>query len=77
MAVHAESVELELIATRSDAARLRFRKLRRMLFAADVVTGLVSGVLIGAVASASATETLVLAAVLACAWPIAAFLCGL
>ena len=34
MAVHAESVELELIATRSDAARLRFRKLRRMLFAA-------------------------------------------
>jgi exopolysaccharide biosynthesis polyprenyl glycosylphosphotransferase len=77
MAVHAESLELELIATGSDASRLRFRKLRRMLFAADVVTGLVSGVLIGAVASASATETLVLAAVLACAWPIAAFLCGL
>jgi exopolysaccharide biosynthesis polyprenyl glycosylphosphotransferase len=77
MAVHAESVELNLLATGSDGARLRFRKLRRMLFAADVVTGLISGVLVGAFASASLTETLVLAAVLACAWPIAAFLCGL
>jgi exopolysaccharide biosynthesis polyprenyl glycosylphosphotransferase len=77
MAVHAESVELQLLATGSDASRLRFQHLRRLLFAADVITGLISGVLIGAVASASVSQTLLLAAVVAVAWPIAAFLCGL
>ena len=63
MAVHAESVELQLLATGSDASRLRFQHLRRLLFAADVITGLISGVLIGAVASASVPQTLLLAAV--------------
>jgi exopolysaccharide biosynthesis polyprenyl glycosylphosphotransferase len=77
MAVHAESVELQLLATGSDASRQRFQQLRRLLFAADVITGLMSGVLTGAVAGASAPETLVLALVLACAWPLAAFSCGL
>ena len=77
MAVHAESVELQLLATGSNASRLRFQQLRRLLFAADVITGLISGVLIGAVASASVPQTLVLAAVIAVAWPVAAFLCGL
>jgi hypothetical protein len=77
MAVHAESVELQLLATGSDASRQRFQQLRRLLLAADVITGLMSGVLTGAVAGASAPETLVLALVLACAWPLAAFSCGL
>ena len=77
MAVHAESVELQLLATGSDASRQRFRQLRRLLFGADVITGLLCGVLIGAVARASAPQTLLLAVVLAVAWPLAAFLCGL
>ena len=77
MAVHAESVEFQLLATGSDASRQRFQQLRRLLFAADVVTGLICGVLIGAVARASAPQTLLLTVALAVGWPLAAFLCGL
>jgi exopolysaccharide biosynthesis polyprenyl glycosylphosphotransferase len=77
MAVHAEAMELQLLASGSDASRRRFQHLRRLLFAADAVTGIVSGALVGAVAHASAAQTLLLAVVLAAAWPIAAFLCGL
>jgi exopolysaccharide biosynthesis polyprenyl glycosylphosphotransferase len=77
MAVHAESLELRLLATGSDAARRRFQQLRRLLFAADLVTGLISGLLIGAVAGASAPQTLLLAVVVAVSWPVAAFVCGL
>jgi exopolysaccharide biosynthesis polyprenyl glycosylphosphotransferase len=77
MAVHAEALELQLLASGSDASRRRFHHLRRLLFVADAVTGVVSGALVGAVAHADALQTLLLIAVLAIAWPVAAFLCGL
>jgi exopolysaccharide biosynthesis polyprenyl glycosylphosphotransferase len=77
MAVHAEALELQLLTSGSDASRRRFRHLRRLLFVADAGTGLVSGALVGAVAHGSAAQTLLLAVVLAVAWPVAAFLCGL
>ncbi len=77
MAVHAESVDFQLLATGSEASRQRFQQLRRLLFAADVVTGLTSGVLIGLVSGASAPQTLLLAVVVAVSWPLAAFFCGL
>ena len=77
MAVHAEALELQMLATGSDASRRRFHHLRRLLFVADAVTGLVSGALVGAVANAGFAETLLLAALLTLAWPLAAFLCGL
>ena len=77
MAVHAEAMELQLLASGSDASRRRFQHLRRLLFIADAITGLVSGALVGAAAHASATQTLALIAVLAVAWPVAAFVCGL
>ena len=77
MAVHAEALELQLIASGSDASRRRFQHLRRLLFVADAITGVVSGALVGAVAHASLAQTVLLAGVLALAWPVAAFLCGL
>ena len=77
MAVHAEALELQLLASGSDASRRRFQHLRRLLFVADAVTGVVAGALVGLVANASSIQTLVLAVVLAVAWPVAAFLCGL
>jgi exopolysaccharide biosynthesis polyprenyl glycosylphosphotransferase len=77
MAVHAEPLELQLLASGSDASRRRFQHLRRLLFIADAITGLVVGALVGVVAQAGATQTLLLVAVLAVAWPVAAFLCGL
>jgi exopolysaccharide biosynthesis polyprenyl glycosylphosphotransferase len=77
MAVHAEALELQLVASGSDASRRRFEHLRRLLFVADAATGIFSGALVGAVAQASALQTLLLAALLAVAWPVAAFLCGL
>ena len=39
MAVHAETLELQLLARGSDAARQRFRHLRRLLFLADIARG--------------------------------------
>src|SRR3954452_15483586 len=77
MAVHAEALDLQLLASGSDASRRRFQHLRRLLFIADAITGIVSGALVGAVAQAGAAQTLLLVAVLAVAWPVAAFLCGL
>src|SRR3954451_20415933 len=77
MAVHAEALELQLLASGSEASRQRFQHLRRLLFLADAITGVVSGGLVGAVATADAAQTLLLIAVLAVAWPLAAFLCGL
>ena len=77
MAVHAEALELQVLASGSDASRQRFQHLRRLLFAADAVTGIVSGALVGAVAHVSPAQTGQLALVLAVAWPVAAFLCGL
>jgi exopolysaccharide biosynthesis polyprenyl glycosylphosphotransferase len=77
MAVHAEALELQLVASGSDASRRRFEHLRRLLFVADAVTGVVSGTLVGAIAHASPLQTLLLAVVLGVAWPVAAFLCGL
>jgi exopolysaccharide biosynthesis polyprenyl glycosylphosphotransferase len=77
MAVHAEALELQLLASGSDASRRRFHHLRRLLFLADTITGVVSGALVGVVANAGAAQTLLLIAVLAVAWPMAAFLCGL
>ena len=62
MAVHAEALELQLVASGSDASRRRFEHLRRLLFIADAVTGIVSGALVGAVAHASPTQTLLLVA---------------
>ena len=58
MAVHAEALELQLLASGSDASRRRFEHLRRLLFVADAITGVVSGALVGVVAHASATQTL-------------------
>src|SRR3954454_10769058 len=77
MAVHAEALELQLLASGSEASRQRFQHLRRLLFVADAITGVISGGLVGAVATADAAQTLLLIAVLAVAWPLAAFLCGL
>src|SRR5829696_2009447 len=77
MAVHAETLELELLARGSDAARQRFHHLRRLLFVADMLTGVASGALVGVVARGSGGQVLLLAAILAFAWPLAAFLCGL
>jgi exopolysaccharide biosynthesis polyprenyl glycosylphosphotransferase len=77
MAVHAETLELELLARGSDVARQRFHHLRRLLFLADMLAGVASGALVGAVARGSAGQVLLLAAVVAVAWPVAAFLCGL
>ena len=77
MAVHAEALELQLLASGSDASRRRFQHLRRLLFVADAATGVVVGGLVAAVAHVGAAQTLLLIAVLAVAWPIAAFLCGL
>ena len=56
MAVHAEALELQLLSSGSDAARRRFAHLRRRLFIADAITGVVSGGLVGAVAHASAPK---------------------
>ena len=53
MAVHAEALELQLLASGSDASRRRFQHLRRLLFVADAITGVVSGALVGAVAHAT------------------------
>ena len=39
MAVHAEALELQLLASGSDASRRRFQHLRRLLFVADAITG--------------------------------------
>src|SRR5215213_5071699 len=77
MAVHAETLELELLARGSDAARQRFHHLRRLLFVADMLTGVAAGALVGAVARGSSGQVLLLAAIVAFAWPVAAFLCGL
>jgi exopolysaccharide biosynthesis polyprenyl glycosylphosphotransferase len=77
MAVHAETLELELLARGSDAARQRFHHLRRLLFVADMLTGVAAGALVGAVARGSSQQVLLLAGVVAIAWPVAAFLCGL
>ena len=77
MAVHAETLELELLAPGSDAARQRFHHLRRLLFVADILAGVASGALVGAVARGSTMQVLLLAVVVAVAWPVAAFLCGL
>jgi exopolysaccharide biosynthesis polyprenyl glycosylphosphotransferase len=77
MAVHAEALELQLLASGSDASRRRFQHLRRLLFVADSVTGVVAGALVGLVANATTIQTVLLALVLAVAWPVAAFLCGL
>jgi exopolysaccharide biosynthesis polyprenyl glycosylphosphotransferase len=77
MAVHAETLELELLARGSDAARQRFHHLRRLLFLADMLAGVVSGALVGAVARGSGGQVLLLAVVVAVAWPLATFLCGL
>jgi exopolysaccharide biosynthesis polyprenyl glycosylphosphotransferase len=77
MAVHAETLELQLLSRGSDAARQRFQHLRRLLFVADLLTGVVSGALVGAVARGSGTHVLLLAVIVAVAWPVAAFLCGL
>ena len=63
MAVHAETLELQLLARGSDAARQRFHHLRRLLFVADVLTGVVSGALVGVVARGSGVQMLLLAAV--------------
>jgi exopolysaccharide biosynthesis polyprenyl glycosylphosphotransferase len=77
MAVHAETLELEFLSRGSDAARQRFHHLRRLLFVADVLAGVASGALAGAVARASSGQVLLLAVVVAAAWPVAGFLCGL
>ena len=77
MAVHAETLELELLARGSDVARQRFQHLRRLLFIADMLAGVASGALVGAVARGSGGQVLLLAVVVAVAWPVAAFLCGL
>ena len=77
MAVHAETPELQLLARGSDAARQRFHHLRRLLFLADMLAGVASGALVGAVARGSSGQVLLLAVVVAVAWPLAAFLCGL
>jgi exopolysaccharide biosynthesis polyprenyl glycosylphosphotransferase len=77
MAVHAETLELELLSRGTDAARQRFRHLRRLLFVADVLAGVLTGILVGAVARGSGGQVLLLAIVVAVAWPVAAFLCGL
>jgi exopolysaccharide biosynthesis polyprenyl glycosylphosphotransferase len=77
MAVHAEALELQLLASGSDASRRRFQHLRRLLFIADATTGVVSGTLVGVVANANLAQTALLAVLLAVAWPVAAFLCGL
>ena len=77
MAVHAETLEFQLPARGSDAARQRFHHLRRLLFLGDVLTGVICGALVGVVARGSSMEVLLLAAIVAVAWPVAAFLCGL
>jgi exopolysaccharide biosynthesis polyprenyl glycosylphosphotransferase len=77
MAVHAETLELQLLARGSDVARQRFRHLRRLLFLADILAGVASGALVGAVARGSSGQVLLLAVIVAVAWPLAAFLCGL
>jgi exopolysaccharide biosynthesis polyprenyl glycosylphosphotransferase len=76
-AVHAETLELQLLARGSDAARQRFHHLRRLLFLADVLAGVICGALVGVVARGPGTHVLLLAALIAVAWPVAAFLCGL
>src|SRR3954447_15237309 len=77
MAVHAEALDLQLLASGSDASRRRFQHLRRLLFIADAITGIVVGALAGAAARVAATRPLRLVAVLPAAGPAAAFLCGL
>jgi hypothetical protein len=47
MAVHAETLELELLARGSDVARQRFHHLRRLLFIADMLEGVATGALVG------------------------------
>src|SRR3954453_13775447 len=69
MAVHAEALDLQLLASGSDASRRRFQHLRRLLFIADAITGIVVGALVGAVGQVSATQTLLLVPVLAVARP--------
>ena len=51
--------------------------LRRLLFLADVLAGVISGALVGVVARGSGGQVLLLAVVVAVAWPVVAFLCGL
>jgi exopolysaccharide biosynthesis polyprenyl glycosylphosphotransferase len=77
MAAHAETLELQLLARGSDAARERFHHLRRLLFVADLLAGVASGALVGAVARGSSGHVLLLTVVVGVAWPVAAFLCGL
>jgi len=55
----------------------RFSVLRRRMAVADVLAGLLSGLVTGALAGTSASGVAVLAASLALAWPVLAFICGL
>ena len=52
----------QLLARGSDAARQRFHHLRRLLFVADMLTGVISGALVGVVARGSSVAG-------RCCWP--------
>src|SRR4051794_35160289 len=78
MAVDVELLALEA-ATRPprEARRHRTQSLRRQLLTADMLAGAAGGAIAASVSGLGAVALVGLAAGLAIAWPLAAFLCGL
>src|SRR4051812_9824211 len=78
MAVDVELLALEA-ATRPEAAerRRRTRSLRRQLLFADVLAGAAGGAIASSVAGLGPWVLIASVVLLAVAWPVAGFLCGL
>src|SRR4051794_24094983 len=77
MAVDVELLALEAVARPPVDARRRTQSLRRQLLLADVLAGTASGAIAASVSGLGPVAVLAFAVLLAGAWPLAGFLCGL
>src|SRR3712207_253735 len=77
MAVDVEVIPFEAVAGQVEARRERSQHLRRQLLIADVAAGAIAGAVGGAIAGLPFGQLVLLGLLLAGAWPLAAFLCGL
>src|SRR4051812_42875769 len=77
MALDIELLGLETLPVRAGDRRRRTQHLRRQLAIADILAGAVGGAIGASFAGVSPAQLLGLVVVMAGAWPLAAFLCGL
>jgi exopolysaccharide biosynthesis polyprenyl glycosylphosphotransferase len=78
MALDLELPAIETVSTTAEVhRRRRTLHLRRRLATADILAGAAGGAVAAPIAAASPGQSLLLVAMLACAWPVAAFTCGL